>query len=133
MKVYPLKYYGNLPATESPSCLQTTFASVKVHPVWQTVPHALFLQISTRPSNRVLPSNSLTSPSMHPSEYIKLYWRDETLRCQLPDKHLTPASRECVQEFSSTNSDVQFISILSVPVHVTLDNHIVPVPSPKLA
>lgn len=56
-----------------------------------------------------------------------------TITKQLPNKHLTPASWECVQEVSSANSEVQFINTLSLPVHVTLVSHIIPVPCPKLA
>ena len=55
-----------LPATESPSCLQTTAASTGDQLLWHTVPHVLFLQISTRPSKRVFPSSILSSPSKQP-------------------------------------------------------------------
>lgn len=51
-----------LPSLENPSCLQTTFASVRPQPSSHTVPHSLLLQTSTRPSNTSLPPASLTSP-----------------------------------------------------------------------
>ena len=55
-----------IPATEKSNCRQTTLASVSPHPLSHTVPQALLLQISTRPSSLVAPSNSLTSPAVQP-------------------------------------------------------------------
>ena len=49
-----------------------------------------------------------------------------------PLEHLTPASWACVQEFVLLKFAVHSVSSLSLPVHCTLFNHIIPVPSPKL-
>lgn len=60
-----------LPATENPSCLQTTLASTLSHPSSHTVPHVSFRQISTRPSRSVLPPTSLVLFSVQPAREIK--------------------------------------------------------------
>ena len=61
-----------LPNSMCPSCLQTTLLSrlphndalVQEKELEQTVPHALFKHISTRPSYSVWPPSSLISPSL---------------------------------------------------------------------
>ncbi len=57
------------PVEDSPSCLQTTPASVVSH-IWShTVPHSLLRQISTRPSRLLVPPIRRTSPSVQPFKY----------------------------------------------------------------
>lgn len=51
----------------------------------------------------------------------------------LPVRHLTPASSACVQKSMPVELATQPMSDRSLPVHCTLFNHILPVPSPNLA
>ena len=51
-----------LPVVEYPSCRQTTVASVLPQPSSHTVPHTLFIQISTLPSLGTPPPTSRMSP-----------------------------------------------------------------------
>lgn len=57
-----LMWNNIIPVVGNPSCLHTTSASNKDHPLLQTVPHVSLKQISTRPSYMVRPPASLTSP-----------------------------------------------------------------------
>lgn len=108
-----------LPTTEKPSCLQTTLASIALHPLLQIVPQVLLIQISTSPSFSVLPFLSLTLPFWHPMGL---------------SGHLTPASWPCVQLTRRLLFSAQSASFFSVPVHLwKLSNQILPVPSPKWA
>ena len=67
--IYSKEQY--LPVAENPSCLHATLASLVSHPSSHTVPHVLFIQISTRPSSKVFPSTSLIAPSVHPMMIFK--------------------------------------------------------------
>jgi len=59
-------YNHNLPVEANPSCLQTTLASVLSQKSSHTVPHALLLQISTRPLEFVAPvPRRRMSPFVH--------------------------------------------------------------------
>lgn len=70
----PLCLY--VPEAENPSCLHTTLALKWSHPSSHTVPHALFLQNSTRPSSTVLPPVRRISPSTQPdTKYKKNTWK----------------------------------------------------------
>lgn len=128
-----------LPAEESPSCLHTTLASLLSQPLSHTVPHLLLRQSSMRPSRAVVPWTTLTSPSGQPSgvntqHTYHLIDHDTLVLCIIiPKRQLTPASRACVQLVVSLNLEEQLNSVASVPVHSTLSNHIVPVPSPNAA
>ena len=51
-----------IPSGENPSCLHTTLALFSFQESIQTVPHSLFLHISTLPSKYVPPPLNLTSP-----------------------------------------------------------------------
>ena len=53
------------PIAENPSCVHTTLASEVLQESSHTVPHALLLQISTRPSYWFVPPWSLMSPLVH--------------------------------------------------------------------
>ena len=53
------------PCVEYPSCLHTTVASVELQPSSHTVPHTLFIQISTLPSFGTLPPTSCSWPVKH--------------------------------------------------------------------
>ena len=61
--IYAWKLDANSPESEYPSCLQTTLASLPLQKSSQTVPQALALHTSTRPSIWLTPPTSLTSPS----------------------------------------------------------------------
>ena len=60
---YIWKLDANSPESAYPSCLQTTLASLPLQKSSQTVPQALALHTSTRPSIWLTPPTSLTSPS----------------------------------------------------------------------
>jgi len=55
----------NLQKPEYPSCRQVTLASTTPHESSHTVPQTWLSQISTRPSDAVVPPTSLMSPSAH--------------------------------------------------------------------
>ena len=65
--------YSCIPSDENPSCLHATLASDVSQKLSHTVPHALLLQISTRPSEQFVPPRSLMSPLVHVAEYIERY------------------------------------------------------------
>ena len=48
-----------------PSCLQTTWTSLRSHPLSHTVPHSPLMHISTLPSSDVDPFTSRTAPWVH--------------------------------------------------------------------
>ena len=56
----------SLPCGENPSCLQATAASEPLQKSSHTVPQALLLQTSTRPSFALEPFTSRISPVVHP-------------------------------------------------------------------
>lgn len=56
-----------IPVAENPSCLQTTAASMLLHASSHTVPQALLLQTSTRPSLALEPPARRISPVVHPT------------------------------------------------------------------
>lgn len=60
-----------------PSCLQTTTASFLSQKSSHIVPHTLFWQYSTRPSEVELPPTNLTSPFWHKPVYNRTVWIDQ--------------------------------------------------------
>lgn len=127
--------------SEYPSSLQATLASIVLHTLSHTEAHRLLIQTSTRPSRAVLPSSSLTLPSGQPENGVitwmhakfdvyKLY---NNMYIAIPGGHLTPASLACVHELTPSLPAVHSLSMVSFPIHCTLSNHILPVPSPKCA
>ena len=62
-----------IPLVEYPSCLQATCASNPDHNPSQIVPQVSFQQISTRPSNAVVPLTSLISPFWHSTVELLMY------------------------------------------------------------
>ena len=66
--IWSIHYFSltgcNSPNVGSPSCLQTTLASVMSHKSSHTVPQILLLHISTRPL-MLVPPTSLMSPCVH--------------------------------------------------------------------
>ena len=62
------------PWVEYPSCRQTTVASVLLHKSSHTVPHTLFIQISTLPSFGMLPPASRNSPVVHGPAINVQHW-----------------------------------------------------------
>ena len=99
------------PATGSPSCLQTTSASVTPHRLSHTPPQRWLLQISTFPRVTVLPC-SLMSPWL-----------------QVVPTHLTPASSLWSQLWFPSGLARQSMSLDSEPRQITLSNQMGPVPS----
>ena len=72
---------------------------------------------------------------MHNLDFVQQYLHvhgGHNSSIAVPVRHLTPASWAWVQESTPLESEIQFISRLSLPVHSTLSSHILPVPSPKL-
>jgi len=73
----------SLPSEGSPSWVQTTVASAVSHKSLQTVPHWLLKQISTRPSEGLCPSRSLTSPSEQGPKKCQLHLHHSLYVCIL--------------------------------------------------
>ena len=73
----------SLPSEGSPSWVQTTVASAVSHESLQTVPHWLLKQISTRPSEGLCPSRSLTSPSEQGPKKCQLHLNHSLYVCIL--------------------------------------------------
>lgn len=95
----------------NPSCLQATWASEVSHISLHTVPQALLLQISTRPSKKVPPC-SLMSPVV-----------------QVVPAHTTPASWLWLQLCIPRPPLRHSINLSSVPLHSISSSQISPVPS----
>ena len=131
-----------LPAVPYPSCLHTTIASSVDQYSAQIVPHTLFRQISTLPSNWLTsPSTSLISPSTqlvlladvlqsvgnyHNYNYnvCKFVWNRSPW-------HLTPASSLCLQLLWLRC--LQSRRDNSLPLQWKLSTRIGPYPWPKYA
>ena len=94
------------PWVEYPSCRHTTVASVLLQPSSHTVPHTLFIQISTLPSFGTLPPTSRSWPVVHGTAMELQSWLLVTFiyypnilwfRKYYVPSHPTPASAEWEQ------------------------------------
>ena len=143
-------WYSFRPWLEYPSCLHTTVASSLLQPSSHTVPHSLFIQISTLPSFWMLPPTSRSLPVVQTAVkwYVQYYvsllhWLAcmlhimFTKNCRTVDRvlyvpsHLTPASSEWSQLAETRAPLLQVSSWFSLPEQFTSSSTIWPVPWPK--
>ena len=119
-----INHQHSLPVVASPSCLQTTVASVTSHISSHTVPHSLFKHISTRPSALLAPPASRTSPCVHPNYYKLVYhnvqsWHNKSTFCTY---YTSIFAMITVVHFKGSMCAIKQLRLQSTTSHVSKEN-----------
>ena len=118
-----------------PSCRHNTVASLLPQESSHTVPHRLFMQISTLPSFGMLPPASRSWPCIHGAVNMKyiLYQQIHYISLMCLPSHPTPASAEWRQSWDRIGLLEHSSSWLGFKLHWTSSRKIGPLPVPKWA